>query len=513
LSITETRPPAADVESTPEGDRGDAVEARGLAGWLTTADHRRIGRLFIGMAILSLVAGGVLGALLDVERIDTGLSILDGDTFGQIYSLHGELAVFGFLVPLFLGVATAIVPRQVGSPEIAFPRGSATAFWLHVVGLAVLVGAYLADARSAEAVDLHLLALGLLNVAALIALISIMTTVVCLRAPGMRLDRTPAFSWSVFVGGGITLLAIPVMLARLVESYVDHHFGGHEAVIGVSWFVAVPQIYALVVPAAGVAAEVVPVFARKALRNHVAVIAILGLSAALGFGGFAQADLVRDDLLYVAVGIAALLPALALLGLLADTLRQGTPLLRAPLLLGVGAVFLLFLGALAGAIGVIDPLALQGTTWISGQLHLTLYGGATMGAFAALWYWAPKLWGVQLGEGAGKAVFALTLLGALLLAVPDLVNGLVNDLPLAAADFDDDSLTVAMNVLSTAGAVLAVLGVLVAVSDLLSKTVRGTGRRAGDNPWGGHTLEWRPDDAPVVAVTSSTPLLATEATA
>lgn len=517
MSITETRPPAEDVGTTPEGDGADVTEARGLAGWLTTVDHRRIGRLFIGTAIISLVAGSVIGAILGAERIDTGLSILDSDTFGQIYSFHGELATFGFLVPLLLGLATAIVPLQVGSPDIAFPRGSATAFWTHLVGLCVLVGAYAANGGptggSAVAVDLHLLAIGLLNLATLIALVSILTTILTLRAPGMRLDRAPLFSWSLLTGGGLALLTIPVLLADLTVAYVAHHFGGADAAAsggtsGLGWFSSVPQVYVLAVPAAGIAAEVVPVFARRALKPHAAGLVLLGLLAAVGFGAFAQVPDVRDDFLYVVMGIAAVLPALALLGLLGDTLRRGSPKLQAPLLLAVGSVLLLFLGALAGGIGVIDPLDLQGTTWDAGQMHLVLYGGATLGAFAGLWYWAPKVWGVTLGESAGKAVFALTLLGVLLLALPDLVNGAVNDVPLGAADFDDDSLTVTMNVLSTIGGVLGVLGVLVAFGDLLGRVVRRSGRPAGDDPWGGHTLEWRPEGAPVSAVTSPTPLLA-----
>lgn len=520
MSITETRPPDTEATTARELDGGDVPEARGLAGWLTTADHRRIGRLFVGTAMVSLIAGTVIGAILGAERIDTGLSILDTDTFGQVYSLHGEIAVFGFLVPLFLGVATAVVPLQVGAPDIAFPRASITAFWLHVVGLGVLVGAYAADGGptggSAQAQDLHLLALGLLCLASMIALVSILSTILASRAPGMRLDRAPLFSWAMLVGGGLTLLTLPVLLARLLEAYIAHHFGGAEATnAGTGWFTAVPHVYLLAVGAAGVGAEVVPVFARRALRPHAAGLTVLGLLAVLGFGAFAENGPVRNDALYVGMGLAAVLPALALLGLLGDTLRRGSPALRAPLLLGFGAVLLLFLGALAGAVSVIDPLELRGTTWEPGVVHLVLYGAATLGAFGALWYWAPKLWGVHLGEGAGIAVFGLTFLGALLLAGPELLNGIVEDLPRAAAGFDDDGITVLMNVLSTIGGVLGVLGVLVASGDVLGKVVRRTGRPATDDPWGGHTLEWRADGAPPMAVTSPTPLLdaRTEATA
>ena len=509
--MTETRPPAAEAGVPVEGGGADLAEARGLAGWLTTSDHRRIGRLFIGMAFVALVAGSVIGAIVAVERVDTGLALLDDGTFSQVYGLHGEVALFGFLLPLFLGLATAIVPLQVGAPDIAFPRASATAFWLHLVGLGVLVGAYAADGgpggSEPTAVDLHLLALGLLSVATCIALVSVLTTILALRAPGMTLARTPLFSWSLLVGGGLTLLAVPVLVANLVEAYVASHFGGDPSGAGIGWFGAVPQVYVLAVPAAGVAAEIVPVVVRRPLRLHVAGLVVLGAMAVLGFGAFAQASATQDDFLHVAMNLAAVLPALALLGLLGDTVRRGSFALRAPLLLALGAVVMLLLGALAGATSVIDPLDLRGTVWESAQVHYTLYGGATLGAFAGLWWWAPKLWGVHLGEGAGRAVFALTFLGALLLAAPDLVNGLVQDQPLAAAEFDDESLTITMNVVSAIGAGLAVLGVLVAFGDVLGRVVRRRGRPAGNDPWGGHTLEWRPDGTPPPAVTTPTPLL------
>ncbi len=519
MAMTETRTVEPDTAPVTQHDTTPPPEPRGLYGWLTTADHKRVGRMYLATSVVFLVVGSVVGGIIGVERIDTGLDILDGGTFGQVYTLHGEVAVLLFLVPFFIGLATYLVPLQVGASTIAFPRGAAAGYWGYLISGGLLVGAYAANGGpgggSQVGVDLYLLSLLTLNLAALVAMVGILTTALGLRAPGMTLLRTPLFTWSMVVGGSLFVITAPVLMANVVHGYVDHHFGGDGAAYGaITWFWSVPQVFLLAVPVAGVVAEIVPVLSRNSLRRHGSLVVVIGLMGVLGVGAWAQVPETFDDLLYVAIGLAAVLPVLALVGLLGETLRGGRPELRAPLLLAMGAVVHLLLGALAGATLVIEPLELEGTVWEAAQVHYTLYGGALLGAFAALWYWAPKIWGNHLGEAAGKAVFALTFFGAILLAAPDLVNGLFENRVLLDPGFEEDGLTVAMNGVSALGGVLGVLGVLVAFGDLLGSVVRRKGRPAGDNPWGGSTLEWSTSSpppagnfsSPIEPVTSPTPL-------
>ena len=522
MSVTETRP-----ASSPEAEVDDGAEVapraeqRGLAGWLTTVDHKRVGGLWIATAVLFLVVGSVVGGILGIERIDTGFSLLDDETFGQVYTFHGEVAVFGFLVPMFIGLATAVVPLQVGARSIAFPRAATLAYWLYVASAGLLCAAYIANGGpgggSDVGVDLYLLALGALNVSLCAALVPVLTTALALRAPGMTLLRTPLFTWSIVVGGGLTLLTSPVLVSQLIGLYIQSHFGdgfpagGYESI---SWFNSLPQVYLLTVPVAGVAAEVVPPLTGSRLRSHAGALVLIGALGILGIGAWAQDPDTFDDLLYVGVGLAAVLPALALLGLLGDAARSGKPVLRAPLVLALGGLVLLFLGTLAGALLVIDPLELQGTVWEAGQVHLVLYGAAVLGAFGGLWWWAPKLWGVHLGEWAGRGVAALTFLGALGLAFPDLVAGLLDDQPLLSPGPNGQDPTGVMNVLSAAGGIVGALAILIALGDLLGNVVRRRGRPATDDPWGAGTLEWAttspppPDNftGPLPVVTSATPL-------
>ena len=512
MAMTETRPaPAPTADASAPAAAGDLP---GLAGWLTTSDHRRVGRLFIAASLLFLVVGGLVGLVLGAERLESGLDLLSGpDNTGGAFIdatfMHQEVAVLLFLVPLLLGIATIVVPQQVGSPEIALPRGSAAAFWLYLVSGALHLASYAIGGDNFAALDLWLLALAGILVATMLALVSLVTTVLTLRAPGMTLLRTPAFSWSIVVAGSLTLLTAPVLLARVVAGYVTHHFSEAGPLgIGtllpydqINWFWSLPHLYLLVVPVVGIALEIVPVMARNRVRLHAASLVLIGLVGVLGLGAWAQVPETFDDLLYVAIGLAAVIPVLAVVGLLGDTLRAGRPQLKAPLVLAMTSMLVLLLGTVVGALLAIEPLELQGTVWEAGHVHLVLLGAGALGGAAALWYWAPRLYGAELPNGAGLLV-ALTLLGgSVLLAVPDLVNGLTDDVALATQDFPDDSVT-DLNGVSIAGGVLTLLGVLVLIVSLLSLLRRD--RSTPGDPWGGHTLEWA--DSPHSAVTSATPL-------
>lgn len=516
MAMTETRPADGAASAAPL-----PADPAGLAGFLATSDHKRVGRLFLGTSLLFLLVGGVLGAVVGAERVESGIDFLDDvNGFGQVYSLHAEAGVLLFLVPFFVGLATYLVPLQVGSPEIAFPRGSATAYWGYVVGGALLCASYISDGGltgdTDTAVDLYLLSLLLLIASLTLGLLSAVTTVLTMRAPGMTLLRTPLFSWSVLSGGGILLLTLPILGARVIGLFVGQHFSGEITDPGaIAWFWGVPSVYALVVMAAGVALEIVPVLTRSPLRFHVAGIVVLSLLTLVGVGGWAVDPESLDDLLFVAIGLAAVLPALALLGLLGDTARAGSPTAKAPLVLAMGSVLMLLAGAVAGALLVIDPLDLVGTTWESGQLHLVLWGAGGLGAFAALWFWAPKIWGAHLDEKLGYLVALLLLGGTLLLAVPDLVNGMAEDQPLGATEWESDT-SDALNGVALAGAGLSALGALAGVGAVLM-AARKKSVPAVDDPWGGHTLEWSTSSPPpagnfesVAPVTSATPLLATK---
>jgi heme/copper-type cytochrome/quinol oxidase subunit 1 len=303
--------------------------------------------------------------------------------------------------------------------------------------------------------------------------------------------------------------------------YVTHHFGGDLGSYHteIAWFWTVPQVYLLAVPVAGVALEIVPVLAKARLRLHAAALVVIGLLGVAGIGAWAQVSSQFTKPLYVAIGLFAVLPALALLGLLADAARGGRPAPKAALVLALGAALLLLVGAVAGALLVIDPLHVHGTVWETGQTNLIVFGAGGLGAMAALWWWGPKLYGAPLNEGLGFLAFLTTFVGALLLGIPDLIVGKANKIPVNKFTFDDGGSAKALGGLGAAGAVLVTVGGLVVVLALLA-TLRKRGTAAKD-PWGGYTLEWATDspparanfDGPLPTVMSATPLFTDEVTA
>jgi heme/copper-type cytochrome/quinol oxidase subunit 1 len=301
----------------------------------------------------------------------------------------------------------------------------------------------------------------------------------------------------VVVGGGLLLLQLPVLGARVIEVFIDVHYGGAAGTYGAirsSW--GLPAVYGLVVMAAGVLLEVVPTLAARKLRFHVAGVVVLGLLGLLGVGGWLTSPEAVDDLLFVGMGLAAVLPALALLGILADTARAGTPAMKAPLVLAIAAALMLLAGAAAGAVQVIEPLELAETSWESGQVHLVLFGGAVLAAFAGLWFWGPKIWGTHLSEKVGFLVALLVLGGAVLPAAADLVAGAAEDLPRGALEWSDADLVDTTGGLGVAGAALGAVGVLAGVGAVLAAAGRRRSVPAVDDPWGGWTLEWTTTSPP-----------------
>jgi cytochrome c oxidase subunit 1 len=498
MAMTETRPVAPEA---PAAAPAAPVEPAGLAGWLSTSDHKRVGRMWLATSLLFLLVGGVLGALVGAERLDSGADLLKHGVFAQVYTLHAEAGVLLFAIPFFLGLATYLVPLQVGSPEVAFPRGSATAYWGYLVSGGLLVASYLADGgitgNTETAVDLYLLSLILLAASLTLGAISVVTTAITMRAPGMTLLRTPMLTWSSMVGSGLLVIALPVFGGHVVELFITHHHGGEVGSYdGIAWLWSLPSVYLLGVLAAGVLLEIVPTLAGRPLRFPIAGITVIGLLGLLSVGGWALDPESLDDLLFVGMGLAAVIPALALLGVLADTARAGKPKVAAPLVLSLGSALLLLAGAAAGAVGVIEPLDLinPDTTWLSGQSHLVL-GGATVAAFAALWFWAPKLWGAHLNDKVGYLVALLLVGGVVLLSAPDLVSGMSEDQPLGAIEFKDSDTTKGANAVSLAGGALTALGAVAGVGAVLGAT-RKRSVPAVDDPWGGFTLEWTTTSPP-----------------
>jgi heme/copper-type cytochrome/quinol oxidase subunit 1 len=535
MTVTEDAP--ATAPSVPQ-TTGPRPAPAGLASILGTGDHKVVGRIWLLASVLHVVVAGAAALWVAVLRVDTeSLATDPPDFFLQAFTLRSIGGAFLFLLPLTIGIATLIVPLQVGAPTLAFPRAAAASAWTYLLGGGLLIGAYAIDGgpfgEDTDGVRLFVIAFLLVVVALLVAWICIGTTVLAVRTAGMSLRRAPLFAWSALVGAGVWVVVLPVLAGMVLIAYIDIRYGGPTGFITgggaitlyerISWTFSQPTVYAFAIPVLGFAGSVVPVFSRTRHQQHRIAMFLIGAFGVLAAGAWAVPAFSADRLpwLYeapwVAVSFAVVLPVLGLLGLWALTLRQGQPVLASPLLFAGAAVLMLLVGLLAGALQAIEPIktlvdgegtSLYGTT-VSTSVASYLVLAGTIAGVGGVVYWAPKIFGRQLPEGLARLVAVLLLLGTILWSFPDIVSGVLGQSAVpGAAPVDNKGAIEALNLVSAAG------GVVLAVAGLAVVLLLLGGRRAdlpGDDPWGGHTLEWATSSPPPVGNFASLPEITSEA--
>jgi heme/copper-type cytochrome/quinol oxidase subunit 1 len=526
---------AADIEPAPSG----------LAALVGSGDPRTVGKLFVGTSLLFLLVSGVAGLLVGLELIDLDRAddILGSDVYAQVVTLHSVTGLFLVVLPLLLGLATAIVPLQVGASTVAFPRASAAAYWTYLVSGGLVVAAFAINGGpfggDAEGVAMFVAAFVALLVALCTATISVVTTVLTMRAPGMTLRRTPLFSWSMVVAGTIWLLTLPILAGGMVLVYLDltygqQFLGGAAGVYDhIAWAFWQPTLYAFAIPALGIVADIVPVFAQRRHKQHAAAMFLIGAFGALSFGAWAQSgvaivpDADTTPWLYASswagsawfvASALVVLPLLGLLGLWGGTVRAGKVKLASPFIFVQGAAVVLLVGVAGGVLTAIPDLELAGTSYMTAQTYAVLIG-SLIAALGGLAFWAPKLYGRLVPEALARLTATLLVLGTLVLAVPYAIAGFLDQpRPLdaaAATDLDDKGAVEVLNLIALVGGVIVVVGIVLAVLALLRTAFSSVPAEAapGDDPWAGHTLEWTTSSPPPVGnfaglleVTSEAPL-------
>ena len=537
---------------------GVPVEDPTPFGWLTTADHKRTGRLFIVSSVLFLVLGVFLDVLVRLDLTSaTDFVSLGSDSFAQGFTFSREALTLLFLIPAFLGVAIYMVPLQIGAPNLAFPRAATASFWTWNVSAIVLMGAYLGNGGPyggwANGVDLYLLALSGLVVALLIGSIAVATTVMTMRSPGLYLDAAPPFAWSALVSASMLLVSLPVLLGQVAILYVDHRYGrvflsGNYGIWErIDWIHRTPQLFIYIVPVLGVVAEVVLATAKRRVFEPIAMYFTLGLVGLFGFGAWANfsvtgegADIIDglEGVVLVALYGGAVLGTTGLLGLLGFALVQNRkmPKLTTSLVAAVVAGKLVLFGALFGLIGAAaDWLEVAGrgndgnpqlrmTTWVTGQQSVLIYGAGLLGLLAAVHWWAPKIWGRQLNDLLGMLNFVVIGGGALLAFLGPALSGLFTEQPdfvyedpnatAIYAGWVDDTGAEAFSAIGVAGVVILLAGVGLLLLNLLISVGMKKGAEADEDPWSAQSPEWMLPSPPPIGepkqlptLVSGTPLL------
>ncbi len=556
MALTETRHDStadhaeAPSSGVPDGPLSDSPLSDSplvaLDAYFGAGDHKTVGRLWMVCSVLFLLAGAVVSVVAAAEQVDlAGFAISDdAASFAQLWSLGRDLLIFGGVVPLFVALGIFVVPLQVGSYSLAFPRGAAAAFWTWLMGIILLVVSYAAGGGpggwSTDHVLMWASALGFVVLALLWAMVCIASTVLGARTAGMDLDRVPVATWGflVFSLGG--LFSLPLVVAQLILGYLEvkYSFLADEtsriALTGVVDSVSLaPGLYWLAVPALAIGVEAIGVHTGRPVRFHRSVLGLIGFLGVVAFGAdmftFASSgrQLAFDNGLLVVALIASVLPILATLGLAGDSLRNGRIKVRTPLVAGLLSGVLLLSGAVASVLGVVwpivgflnknfstdlsldDSLDLASTSFHEGIRGLVI-GAAMLGAIAGVHHWAHKIWGRSLDDRLGLLTALAAVGGGLVWGIGGVVAGFLGQetLPLLGDSIPDG--VEAMNGVSTAGLVLLALAALLLLANV-AKAAAGSG--SANEPWRGVTLEWATASPPAATnfaalpvVRSSTPL-------
>ncbi|HUR23138.1 MAG TPA: cbb3-type cytochrome c oxidase subunit I [Acidimicrobiales bacterium] len=552
MAMTDTE---VEEQARPE-DTGPAQPDLDLPdAWPKGTDHKYIGSLYVAAAVVFLVAGVVMALLMRAQLATPDADILGDRTYRQLFTLHGVFSVFLFLLPVWLGLASAIVPLQVGAARLAFPRLHAMSFWMFLTG-GVMVS--LAPAMSdvfhgwalddpipvklglpGQGPDFLLLGLILVCMAAVVVVVNLIVTVLQLRPPGMTLRRVPIFSWSMMVSGAVLLFALPVLIGAFGLLFVDRHYGssifsgftgsrGGNPLIWprLFWFGAYPMLWALLIPALGAVSEIVSTFAGRPLFSRDRASAALVGVGVLSFAGWgSEVETVnRARPLFILGALIVLAPvALLILNWLATLRMAGKEgdrdalrgrFTATPMLWALGMLPVLGLGLAASVVSALDAgRDAHANYWQTGQQHALFFGAATIGAVAALSFWGPKIWGRRLSDALGKLEILAVVGGTLLTVVGMLMLG-VQDMLVHTSTFDSGDEWELGNLVVSAGAAIVGLGLVVLVLDLLGSILARRGRAAGADPWGGQTLEWATTSPPprhnfdaLPEIRSGTPLL------
>jgi cytochrome c oxidase subunit I len=514
-----------------------------VASWVTTTDHKRIGILYVVTSLAFFIAGGLIALLMRTQLAQSDADVVSGDTYSELFTMHGTTMVFLVVVPVWAGFANYLVPLMIGARDMAFPKLNAFSYWMFLLGGIVLYSSWFASGGAASAgwtsyvplsaetpgngQDIWILALHLLTISSIAGAINFIVTVHNMRTRGMTWMRLPLFVWAIVVYAWMLLAALPALSAGITLLLLDRQAGTHfflpdeggSAILWqhVFWFFGHPEVYIMILPAFGVISEVIPVFSRKPIFGYKVIafstVAIAFLSMVVWAHHMFTVGLpIGLQAFFMVTSMAIAVPTgIKIFNWVATTWR-GNLIFDTPMLFALGFIVVFTIGGLSGIFVAAFPFdwQAQDTYFVVAHLHYVLFGGSIFALFAALYYWWPKMFGKLLGEKLGKLHFWLVFIGFNVAFFPQHMLGLLG-MPRRVYTYRDDSLWEGYNLASTIGSFVMGLGILVFFVNVVRTRRRGT--RAGSDPWVADTLEWYATSPPpphnfdrVPYVTSARPL-------
>ena len=490
--------------------------------WVTTTDHKVIGNLYFITSFAFFMVGGLLALIMRAELFAPGLQIVDNpEQYNQLFTMHGTIMLLLFATPLFAGFANALMPIQIGAPDVSFPRLNMLAYWMYLFGGLIVISGFLTPGGAASfgwfayaplsdvtyspgvGGDLWVFGLALAGFGTILGAVNFITTIICLRAPGMTMFRMPLFTWTILVTSIMVLMAFPVLASALLALGADRRLGAHvfdPANSGAMlwqhlfWFFGHPEVYIIALPFFGIISEILPVFSRKPLFGYKGMIFATIAIAALSVSVWAHHMYATGQVLLPFFAVMTMLIAVPTgvkffnwIG----TMWGGSVTFETPMLWAIGFLVTFLFGGLTGVILSSPPLDFQLTDsyFVVAHFHYVVFGTVVFAMFGGFYFWWPKFTGRMLDEKIGKVHFWMLFIGFQMTFLIQHLLG-IDGMPRRYADYLPEDGFTWMNQLSTVGAFLLGASTLPFLYNVY-KTYRTAPLVTTDDPWGyGGSLEW-----------------------
>jgi cytochrome o ubiquinol oxidase subunit 1 len=513
--------------------------------WLTSVDHKKLGIMYIILALVMLLRGFADAAMMRAQQsiaYHGNNGFLVPEHYNQIFTAHGVIMIFFMAMPFMVGLMNIVVPLQIGARDVAFPFVNSLSFWLTFAG-AMLVNASLALGEFARTgwlaypplselayspgvgVDYYIWALQISGLGTLLTGVNFFVTIVKMRAPGMTWMRLPVFTWTALCTNMLIIAAFPILTVSLAmlgaDRYLGMHFftndgGGNPMMyVNLIWAWGHPEVYILILPAFGIFSEITSTFSRKKLFGYTSMVyATMGISVlsfivwlhhffTMGSGADVNAFFgISTMLISIPTGVKIFNWLF--------TMYRGRVQMTTPMLWTIGFIVTFVIGGMTGVMLAVPgaDFLLHNSLFLIAHFHNVIIGGVLFGYVAGMTYWFPKSFGFKLHEGLGKAAFWCWLVGFWVAFAPLYVLGFMG-MTRRMQHYDNDAWHVWL-VIAACGAAIVACGIGFMVLQLAySVWKRDELRDATGDPWGGRTLEWSTASPPPFYNFAHTPVVHT----
>ena len=489
---------------------------KGLWSWLTTLDHKRIGIMYFITVMTFFLIGGIFALLIRTELFSVGPTIMTAATYTRVMTYHGAVMVFMVIIPgipAFLG--NFFLPMQIGAKDVAFPKLNLLSWYCLLAGAAVALSSVLmggADTgwtfytpysiQQRPAVIMLVTGAFIAGFSSILTGLNFVATTHKLRAPGMTMNRLPLFVWALYSTAIIQILATPVLAITLLLLAMENIFqiGFFDPALGGDpvlfqhffWFYSHPAVYIMILPAFGIISELVATFSRKTIFGYTAIAYSSLAIAAVSFfvwghhlfvSGQSEIAGIIFSFLTMLIGV----PTAIKLFNWAATMYRGSIVLASPMLFALGFMFLFTIGGVTGVFlaTISVDVHLTDTYFVVAHFHYVMVGGTLMAIMGGIYYWFPKMFGRMVNETLARISFFFIFVGFNVTFFPQFILGSLG-LPRRYYDYLPEYQH--LNRVSTIGSYMIATGFVIGLVAVIHALRNG--KIAGDNPWGGKTLEW-----------------------